>query len=183
MSSTCDQVAERVALGEPLGEVGEHAATCERCKRLVALPVELGAVHRDVDPGLGFSARMTAGAQHRIVVRRRRRIAAMSAAAVAATTLGVFLFTREPDRAPIATNPPAPTNPPHEVQQPAADLADDMPGEDPWDTGDRDEVDDDVRALVQLADTKRSSRLSANWHRIERPLAPYRTLLRGVSHE
>src|SRR5690606_16773083 len=123
MSSTCDQVAERVALGEPLGEVGEHAATCERCKRLVALPVELGAVHRDVDPGLGFSARMTAGAQHRILVRRRRRIAAMSAAAVAATALGVFVMMREPDRASVATNPPTPTNPSHELQQPAADMA------------------------------------------------------------
>ena len=65
MSSTCDRVAERIALGEPLDDVSEHAATCERCRRLVALPVELGATHREADPGLGFSARMTAGAQHR----------------------------------------------------------------------------------------------------------------------
>ena len=74
MSSTCDIVAERVALGEPLGDAADHAASCERCKRLVALPVELGAMHREAEPGMGFSARMTAGAQHRIVVRRRRRL-------------------------------------------------------------------------------------------------------------
>lgn len=178
MSSTCDRVAERIALGEPLGDAGEHAATCERCKRLVALPVELGATHREVDPGLGFSARMTAGAQHRIAVRRRRRIAAVAATAVAATTLGVVVFTREPDptRAPVAKQPTAP----NEVVagQPRADEPD------PWKTGDdTDEGDDDVRALVQLANTDRSSRLSANWGRITRPLAPYRSLLRGVSHE
>jgi hypothetical protein len=176
MSSTCDQVAERVALGEPLGDVGEHAATCERCKRLVALPVELGATHREVDPGLGFSARMTAGAQHRIVVRRRRRIAGMAAAAVAASTLGVFVLTREPEQRSLATNPPV---------QPDQNQAAEVPQQpDPWDhNNEPDDVDDDVRALVQLANTDRSSRLSADWGRIGKPLAPYRTLLRGVSHE
>lgn len=180
MSSTCDRVAERVALGEPLGDVGEHAATCERCKRLVALPVELGAVHREVDPGMGFTARMTAGAQHRIVVRRRRRIAAVSATSVAAAALGVFVLTREPAQEPVASNPPAS----HEAPQPAVEMP--GPSEDPWDTNDRDDVadiDDDVRMLVQLADTDRSARLSANWARIGKPLAPYRSLLRGVSHE
>jgi hypothetical protein len=176
-STTCEQVAERVALGEPLGDVGEHAATCERCKRLVALPVEIGATHREADPGLGFTARMTAGAQHRIVVRRRQRIAGSLAAAVVATTLGVFVFTREPDRAqPIATNP-SPTLPATQTNQ-----------DDPWDakqhqSDEADDVDDDVRALVQLANTDRSSKLSANWGHIQKPLAPYRTLLRGVSHE
>lgn len=173
MSSTCDQVVERIALGEPLGEMGAHAATCERCKRLVALPVELGATHRDVDPGLGFSARMTAGAQHRIVVRRRRRVAAGLAAAVAATTLGVFVVTRQPQREPIASTSPSPVLP---AVQPTQD--------DPWDPNDPDDdADDDVRALVQLANTDRSAKHSANWGRITRPLAPYRSLLRGVSHE
>jgi hypothetical protein len=165
-STTCEQVAERVALGEPLGDVGEHAATCERCKRLVALPVEIGATHREADPGLGFTARMTAGAQHRIVVRRRPPTAG-----------SVFVFTREPDRAqPIATNP-NPTLPATQTDQ-----------DDPWDaqqhqSDEADDVDDDVRALVQLANTDRTSKLSANWGRIQKPLAPYRTLLRGVSHE
>jgi hypothetical protein len=176
MSSTCDQVAERIALGEPLGDVGEHAATCERCKRLVALPVELGATHRDVDPGLGFSARMTAGAQHRIVVRRRRRIAAGLATAVAATTLGVFVVTRPPQRDSVVTAPPpSPTLPAVQTSE-----------DDPWDPNNPPEDvadDEDVRALVQLANTERSAKHSANWGRITRPLAPYRSLLRGVSHE
>ena len=176
MSSTCDQVAERVALGEPLGDAGEHAATCDRCKRLVALPVELGATHRDVDPGLGFSARMTAGAQQRIVVRRRRRIAGMSAAAVAAATLGVFVFTRDPARQQLAEQPSVDVTAPATANQPDQD--------DPWNP-DREpaESDEDLRALVQLANTDRSSKLSADWHRINQPLAPYRALLRGVSHE
>ena len=43
MNATCDAVAERVALGEPLGELREHVATCARCQRLVALPGQLGA--------------------------------------------------------------------------------------------------------------------------------------------
>ncbi|HEY5945836.1 MAG TPA: hypothetical protein VIV40_10110 [Kofleriaceae bacterium] len=176
MSSTCEQVAERVALGEPLGDAGEHAATCERCKRLVALPVEIGASRRDADPGLGFSARMTAGAQNRIVVRRRRRIAAGLAAAVAVTTLGVFAFTHERGTDnKLATTPP---------QQPQPATKTDHEN-DPWDTSNNpdEDADEDVRALVQLANTDRSSKLSADWGRINAPLAPYRALLRGVSHE
>lgn len=173
MSSTCDIVAERVALGEPLGDAADHAASCERCKRLVALPVELGAAHREAEPGLGFSARMTAGAQHRIVVRRRRRIAAGLAAAVAASTLGFFAFTHESKHQPLATNPPSEQRPATSPNQP-----------DPWATdSDASDADDDVRALVQLANTDRSSKLSANWRDITKPLAPYRSLLRGVDHE
>jgi len=175
MSSTCDQVAERIALGEPLGEAGEHAATCERCKRLVALPVELGATHRDADPGLGFSARMTAGAQHLIGVRPRRRIAASLATAVAATTLGVFAMTRHSDSQQLVSNPPT------RNEQPATST------NDPWEIKqpDQEEEDDDADArwLVQVADTDRSARLSANWGDIQEPLLPYRALLRGVSHE
>ena len=175
MSSTCEIVAERIALGEPLGDAGEHAATCERCRRLVALPVELGVTHREVDPGLGFSARMTAGAQHRIVVRRRRRIAGMAAAAVAVATLGVFAFTREPA---VESQPEIAAAP----QQPSPTQA--GGARDPWDTSEQpDEVDEDLRALVQLADTDRASRISADWGDITSPVAPYRALLRGVSHE
>lgn len=174
MSSTCDIVAERIALGEPLGDAADHAASCERCKRLVALPVELGATHREAEPGMGFSARMTAGAQHRIVVRRRRRIAAGLAAAVAASAVAFFALTREPAQPPVAQhNTPAQNRPAGENNQ-----------RDPWATdSDAASEDDDVRALVQLADTGRSSHLTADWKSIEKPLAPYRALLRGVDHE
>jgi len=59
--SVCDQVAERVALGEPLGDLTEHAEGCASCKNLIAMSSKLGATRHAVDPGLGFTARMTVG--------------------------------------------------------------------------------------------------------------------------
>ena len=38
MMTTCDSVAERIALGETLGELTEHAASCERCQGMIDLP-------------------------------------------------------------------------------------------------------------------------------------------------
>jgi hypothetical protein len=177
MSDPCEVVVERVALGEPLGDLAEHAQGCARCRRIAALPTELGAAHRDSDPGAGFSARMTAGAQTRIVVRKRRRIAGAVAAAVAVTTLGAFALTREPAPQKLAETPVqrddnAPT-PAAQDQDKDKDIKQD-PWREPADT------DEDVRALVQLADTHRSRKLSANWRRIERPLAAYRIVFKGV---
>lgn len=170
--SVCDQVAERVALGEDLGELTEHVATCERCQPVVALPAKLGMTRHAVDPGLGFSARMTVGAQHRIAVRRRRRLAAGLAATVACGAFGVFVVTRSPELPPVAT------------QQPLAE----MPSKpsDPW----ADDAapaasneDEDVAALVQLADVRRSARASAKWSQIKRPLAAYKTLLQEAGND
>lgn len=178
MSDACEVVVERVALGEPLGELADHAASCARCRRVAALPTELGVVRHASDPGLGFTARMTAGAQQRITARRRRRVAGGLAVAVAATAAGVFVFTREPPRtAPLAEAP----RPPAETQPAAIEV----PGPDPWsdphyDDSNPSELDDDVRALVQLANTERSRRLSAPWRRIAQPLEPYRIVLEGV---
>ena len=172
--TTCDVVAERVALGEPLGDAADHAERCPKCRRLVALPTELGATHREADPGLGFAARMTAGAQHRVVVRRRRRIAAGMAAVVAAAAMGVFFITRTPDAPQLAKNPDEMTQP-----QPAV-APHDKNEKDPWDTDKASDVDEDVRALVQLADTDGASRTTAHWKKIEKPLDPYRALLQGV---
>ena len=168
--TTCDLVAERIALGEPLGDVAAHAATCERCRRLAALPTELGASHREVDPGLGFTARMTAGAQQRIVVRRRRRFAAGLSAALLATSLGVFVMTRQPE----AMTPPASTH------QPVATGTQ----HDPWDDRADDRSDDggdDVRQLMHYANA--DATYHADWARIGKPLAPYRAVLQGVDHE
>jgi hypothetical protein len=161
----CDVVVERVALGEPLGDVSDHAASCPKCRSLVALPTEIGATHREADPGMGFAARMTAGAQHRVVVRRRRRMAAGVAAAVVAMSFGVFFVTREPAQDKISAIKPL-TVPPvaGEHHQP-----------DPWNPG---EVDDDVAALVDLADT--SPRPHAHWKRMENQLAAYRKLVEGA---
>ena len=163
--SMCDQVAERVALGEPLGELSEHAAGCSSCQGLARVSRQLGSGRRAVDPGLGFSARMTMGAQHRLVVRRRRRLAAGLAATALAGTLGVMAVTHTPEAsrpAPVATQPtPKDPKPPAVERDPVEDAASEA----------------DLAALVQLADTDRSSRLSARWHHIKKPLAAYKKLL------
>ena len=157
MMSHCDSVAERVALGEPLAELDEHVSSCTRCQRLVAMPAQLGGTRHPVDPGLGFSARMTVGAQHRIVVRRRRRIAAGLAATVAAGMVGLLAFTREPEPAPAQLQPAVAEQLPIEESIPFEE--------------------NELEALVDLADTKRSSRMSAHWARIYKPLAPYKKLV------
>jgi hypothetical protein len=172
MISSCDLVAERVALGEPLGELAEHAATCPRCRRIAALPGELAASHRTADPGLGFSARITAGAQHRLIVRRRQRRTVAAASVVAAAALVMIVVAREDDRS-VAIDIP-------HLQLPAS--ATDTTGiHDPWKDPADERIDPDVRALVHLAHVERTSRVSAHWARIDRPLAPYRALLRGVT--
>jgi len=174
MNPNCDQVAERVALGEDLGELAAHAASCARCKRIVALPADLASRKRDANPGMGFAARITAGAQHRLVVRRQQRIAigtAISAAAAAAIAVVVMRPSEEPSFASVFTMPA----PQHQAVQPPQHHKHDK--KDPWKPHD---VDDDVRSLVGLANIERSSHLSANWGRIEKPLKPYRAVIKGT---
>ena len=167
MSPLCNIVAERIALGEPLGDAAEHAKTCARCRRVTALPTELTAVHQETDPGIGFAARMTAGAQKRIVVRHRRRVAATLAACMAATGLGVVLFTRHADEPTVAvTNPRL-----DDANKPATEIQ-----HEPEQPG----VDEDVKFLVSVARTSRSSHASAKWREIEKPLAPYKHLIKGI---
>jgi hypothetical protein len=173
-TSMCDRVTERIALGEPLAELSEHVSGCASCRGLVAVSSQLGATHHAVDPGLGFSARMTVGAQHRITVRRRRRIAAGIAASVAASALGVLIVTHIP---------PGHPGPDPVVAQPAA--RDPKP---PEPDRNRDRVEEptpdaDLAALLQLADTDRSRHLSARWGRIKRPLAAYKKLVNEEANE
>ena len=172
MKEVCDIVAERIALGEPLGDAAEHAATCPRCRRLSALPTELGATHRESDPGIGFAARMTAGAQQRITVRHRRRVAATALAVVAATTLGVVFLTRQPAEEPVAVTTPA-----HHDDKVATDTQKQHETPDKPDQ----KVDEDVRYLVHLARTDRAAHASAKWRRIEKSLAPYKHLVKGMT--
>lgn len=175
--SVCDQVTERVALGDALGELTEHAATCPRCQNLARVSEALGAMHREVDPGLGFSARMTVGAQRRIAVRRRRRLAAGLATTVATGAFGVFLVTRTPDvprtpdRDQVGLTPSTPSKP-LETAPNHPNHKDDSPTM---------AEDADLAALVRLADVDRSSRLSAKWAHIKKPLAPYQKLIKGVT--
>ena len=157
---TCDLVAERIALGEPLGEHEQHAATCERCQAITDMPGKLGATHHEIDPGLGFTARMTIGAQHRIAQRRRRRVAAALGTSVAAGLVAVFFLTRTPG---VEQSEPRPS-----TELPVADQ-----NLEPA-------TDAELKALVDLADVNRSAHLSANWRRIKKPLSPYRKLLQGV---
>jgi hypothetical protein len=169
----CDRVAERVVLGEELGDLAEHAATCAKCKTLVALPVELGATSRDVDPGMGFASRMAAGAQHRMVVRRRQRYAAAASVALAAAAMLTMVITREPEPSSVAYVP-VELLPHLPAIEPVAHK------DDPWKPHEPAKVDDDVRALVHLANVERSRHISARWGHIEKSLAPYRAVLKGT---
>ena len=175
---TCDQVAERVALGEQLGDLAEHAAECPHCKRLIALPVELSMLKRDADPGMGFASRMTAGAQHRIAVRRHQRYAAAGGLAVAAAAALALVFSRQSADDSIAYVP-------HAVIDRIAKQAMEPPvahEPDPWKThepGEPEESDEDVRTLVKMANVDRHRHISAHWGRIEKSLAPYNAVLKG----
>lgn len=165
MTNPCDAVAERVAFGESLEPFASHVASCAACQHLVEMPRRIGAARQAVDPGLGFSARMTAGAQHRIAVRRRRRMVAGLAATMAAGALGVVVFTRQPDAPTTALSQPE-----TQTQEPSPER--NLPAV-PLD-------DAELNALVNLADTPRTMQLSANWKGIEQPLVPYRRLVRRV---
>jgi hypothetical protein len=173
MTTSCDLVAQCVAFGEPLGALAEHVTTCAGCQRMVDMPGLLAATrHTTADPGLGFSSRMTVGAQHLVSTRHRRRVVAGLAAAVATAAFGVFVVTRTPGEtktAPVAK---------------VIDVNKDRPA---VKTGDRDDTpsassfDPDVVTLVHYANTDRNRRLSAKWSRIEKSLAPYRQLVEGAT--
>ena len=167
--SLCDVVAERMALGEPLAELSEHVSSCESCQGLVAVSNKLGASHHAVDPGLGFSARMTVGAQHLLGVRRRRRFVAGLAATVATGMFGVFVVARTPEPAGQDATRSVIAPPRSPEQEPSKDAPDSV--EEPADA--------DLAALVDLADTERSTHLSAHWGHIKKPLSPYKKLLKG----
>ncbi|HEX3475381.1 MAG TPA: hypothetical protein VHT91_10195 [Kofleriaceae bacterium] len=161
----CDQVAERLALGEPLGDLSEHVSGCASCQGLVMVSGQLAGTHHAVDPGLGFSARMTVGAQHRLVVRRRRRLAAGLAVSVATGMFGVFLVAHHP------TAPDAP-QPTVKIQTLERDTPREPSRLEPA-------TDDDLAALARIADVDSASRVSADWDSIEAPLAPYKKLVKG----
>jgi hypothetical protein len=161
--TTCDIVAERIALGEPLGEHADHAASCERCRELASVAQKLGGTHRSrsthaLDPGLGFSARMTVGAQNRIAVRRRRRIATTVGVSAAAAAAFAFVVTRPTETKPdpvVAISPlKAEVEPPVPV--------------------------DDADLAFLASDPEAAARTTADWKHITTPLRPYKKLLQGI---
>lgn len=167
MSNVCDSVTERVALGEPLGELRGHVESCALCQRTIAMPNNIASATERPDPGLGFAARMTIGAQHKLVVRRRRRVVATAGASVAAAAIAVFALTRSS----------VPTEPENKA------ALDKLPAPAPVVNDEKSEPvgDPELAQLVNLADTKRAARASAHWGRIRKPLAPYIQLVKGVT--
>jgi anti-sigma-K factor RskA len=166
MTTPCDAVTEAVVLGEGLEAHAAHVETCEMCRATIATAAQLSATSSARDPALGFAARMTVGAQNRFDTRRRRRIVGGIGGAVAAAALGVFVVTRAPANeqasqpAVMAVDHHGEQKDPPAVDDPAADAA-------------------ALATLVRLSDTDHNRHLSARWGKIERPLAPYRAVLKG----
>jgi len=177
--SICTIVAERIALGEPLGEHAAHAASCARCQRAAALPHALGASKAAVDPGIGFSARVSAGAQHRLVVRQRRRVVGTVAATALVAVLGVFAVTHEPDSRTAELPSPDRSHPATQTDR-DRDKSDHPDRPDPWKPHDG-ALDPDVAALVHLARNADPNRGHAKWHRFEKSLAAYRALVKETT--
>lgn len=164
-TTTCDKVTEAVALGDGLEAHAAHVEGCATCRATIATAARLTGTRAAAEPAVGFSARMTVGAQHRFDTRRRRRIVGGIGGAVAAAALGVVVVTR------------APAN--ESASQPAV-MAVDHHTDDAKDPPPDPAADDAALAtLVRLSDTEHNRHLSARWGKIERPLAPYRALLKG----
>jgi hypothetical protein len=155
--TTCDSVAERIALGEPLGELADHTTSCERCRELASMASSLGATRHAIDPGLGFSARMTVGAQNRIAVRRRRRIATTVGVSAAAAAAFLFVVTRPTDPKP----------------EPVVAIS-------PIKTDVEPVVVDDADLAFLASDPEAAARTTADWKHITTPLRPYKKLLQGI---
>jgi multisubunit Na+/H+ antiporter MnhG subunit len=171
----CDHVAERLALGEALGELDAHVATCPACTGLVRMPTMFAATAHAAEPAPGFSARMTVGARGRIAARRRNRMATITAAAAAVFLIGGSVASREPARSlqgamrPLMEMTPLDSS---AAERPVAERpADDVPAT----------TDDELAAaLVRLADVDGALLPATDWSRIEAPLAPYRILLSSL---
>jgi len=135
---------------------------------------QLGSAHHAVDPGLGFTARMTVGAQHRLAVRRRRKLTVGLVATVACSAIGVVAVTHVTEEPQVAVHlPQMPSKAALKDPTQMPDVPESPPGSDD---------DDDILAtLVQLGDIDHNARLSAGWAEIEEPLAPYHKLLKGVT--
>jgi len=78
---------------------------------------------------------------------------------------GVFIVTHHPAGSQDAHN--------QTIRPPALERPEPTPTTEPA-------SDDDLAALAQLGDVDHASRLSADWRFIEKPLAPYKKLVKGV---
>jgi hypothetical protein len=179
MSNVCDQFAEAVVTGDAVETFAPHVATCERCQQTQRAAAALqqtataGQLRASApDPGLGFTARITVGAQHRVVQRRRNRYIMTGAGGLAAAAaLTALVISQRTPAAPVAQpaiTAPAPTQPAPMEPAPADALA----------IEDR----DNLRALVRwqaTADAWQQDRLptAARWRRTIKPVAAYQTIV------
>jgi hypothetical protein len=181
MMSPCDGVAERLACGEPLAELAAHAEDCPRCGSLLATQRLLAAGAtggRSLEPSPGFTSRMTVMAGHRLVSRQRRRIAGYAALSAGAAAMLTFAVMRTPERgsapAPVAQRE-------RKDVLPASAGANPPVEQNPWEApvAERDTGEEELE-LTSLAHSY-ADPVSADWSEIERPLLPYRQLLRLVA--
>jgi hypothetical protein len=185
MMSICDDVAERLALGEPMAELAQHADDCPRCQSLLSVQRALTTSRRaDATPAHGFASRMTVAANQRLVVRHRRRVAGYAMLSAAVATLVTFFVVREPDKttSPVAATVPEQPEDRADVPDPwknPAETPDEVPDPDEPSLEDALEHDEDAYALHVLSETA-AQPLSADWERIEEPMQPYEELLQQV---
>lgn len=193
MMSPCDQVAERIALDEPLAELTQHADDCPRCQGLLAAQRMISGHRRDDTPAHGFAARMTVAANQRLVVRHRRRVAGYAGLSAAAAALVTFFLVREP-----AKQAPPPVAATQLKSETPAEDDDSTPPKDPWQSDDEREAvepsevpdeatDEDQDALDESRDEDAQALyrmyklhalpVHAKWKKIQAPLRPYQRLL------
>ena len=179
MMYPCDLVAERLAVGEPLGDDGEaHVAACPACARLVRLPAMVAATASEPEPGPGFSSRMQLGARAELTARRRARVASLTLATAAAVLVGGVFMTRRHHDDQASTI--APYSAPRPISLPGEHRAE--PSHHDNRTPHAEVSDHDLAAqLVRVADVDGALAPHRAWRRIEAPLAPYQTLLVYVS--
>lgn len=192
MMSPCDQVAERIALDEPLAELTQHADDCPRCQGLLAAQLMISNHRRDETPAHGFAARMTVAANQRLVVRHRRRVVGYAGLSAAAAALVTFFLVREPAKQaqpPVAASQLKSDSPVEQQDEETPkdpwqsdDRADEDPSEVPDEMTDEDdaaldsEPDEDVQALYRMYKLH-AMPVHAKWKKIEAPLRPYQRLL------
>jgi len=166
-STPCYEVAEKLALGEPLSACEEHIATCPDCSRLTTMPRLLAAASHAAEPKPGFVIRATAGARTKLARRRRNRIVGSGIAALAAAAIGVWSMRPS---SPSTTNSQAAMDLPR--LEPVNSAPDPKPSTTPPLT------DHEVGAeLLRISNFRRAMAPSPRWREAEAPLSLYRLVV------
>ncbi len=161
MTVHCNEVAARTAAGEELGEeLRGHVRVCDECSAMLALPKglrEISACRSKLEPGPGFTSRVSRSAFRTLDRRRRVRIAGMATAAACACAIVVGAFTWHLSRTSSGG------------QQPAVAAGGTVAmGEAPVTEVDTTAVDE----LASLTDVDSALAYRADWDYIQEPIAP-----------